>query len=186
MRSRSRALALALGVAAVAAGCGGGSSGVSAAAYVRSVCNAIYPFERNVVVRESELALSLSAIKTPSEGKSVLQAYITGVAKDTDTALAKLESSGSPDVSGGKQISSAIVQAFTRVGTAMHAALQKADALPTTSQAAFTQGVRSLVASLNSIRGISQQLQSSPLKSPELVKAAGKEPACKNLSGLRG
>lgn len=184
---RSRAPALALSVAALTgiAGCGSGSSGVSAATYVRSVCNAIYPFERNVVVRESELALSLSAIKTTAEGKSVLRAYITGVAKDTDTAVAKLESAGSPSVKDGKQISAAIVQAFTRVGTAMHAALQKANALPTTSQAAFSQGVRSLVASLASIRGISQQLQSSPLKSPELVKAAGKEPACKNLSGLR-
>ena len=53
---RSRAPALALSVAALTgiAGCGSGSSGVSAATYVRSVCNAIYPFERNVVVRESD------------------------------------------------------------------------------------------------------------------------------------
>jgi hypothetical protein len=180
---KSRALALVLSVA-VLAGCGS-SSGVSASTYVRAVCNAIYPFEHNVVVRESELALSLSAIKTPAEGKSVLQAYITGVAKDTDAAIAKLESAGSPDVKGGKQISTAIVQAFTRVGSAMHAALRQANALPTTNQAAFTQGVHGLVASLSSIRGISQQLQSSPLKSPALVKAAGQEPACKNLSGLR-
>jgi hypothetical protein len=169
----------------VLAGCGSGGSGVSAATYVRSVCNAIYPFERNVVVRESELALSLSAIKTPTEGKRVLQAYITGVAGDTDTAVAKLQAAGAPNVKNGQQISSAILSSFKRVSTAMHAALQQAGALPTASQQAFTTGVRALVASLGSIRTISQRLQSSPLKNADLVKAAAKEPACKNLSGLR-
>jgi hypothetical protein len=172
-----------LAAAAVLGGCGSSkSSTVTPSAYVRSICNAVVPFEQDVITRSGKL--DLTKIKNPAQGKDALKTFLTSISADTDQAVTKLNSAGVPDVKDGKQISTAIVSAFNQLKTTMHRAATQAAALPTTSTQAFQSGAASLGSDVrNSMTSIGQNLQASTVKSPELQKAASKEPACKSLSG---
>jgi hypothetical protein len=181
-------LAAALAAVFALAACGGSSSKsstsptVTPAAYVHSVCQAVGPFETDVVKRSS--ALNLSTISSPSQGKSALQGFLSAIATDTKQALSKLKAAGTPNVKNGKQIAGAISNAFAQLDTTMSAAVGQAQALPTNSPAAFKSAAQKLGTTVRtSMSSIGTNLQSSTLKSPELEQAASKDTACKSLSG---
>ena len=177
---RSVAALGALATAVGFAGCGSSSSGVSAGTYVKAVCNAVGPFEKDVASRSS--ALNPSSIKSPAQGKTALQSFLAAVASDTDRALGQLKAAGSPDVANGPKIESAIVGAFTQLDHAMKAAAGQANTLPTTSPTAFQSAATTLGNTVrSSMNGIGSSL--TGLKSSELEKAAAKEPACSSLNG---
>jgi hypothetical protein len=162
--------------------CGGGSSSssVTPAAYVKSICQAVGPFEKDVQSRSS--ALNLSAIKNPAQGKTALQGFLSAVASDTDNAVSKLKSAGTPNIKNGKQISTAIVTAFTQLRGALSQAVSSANSLPTGSAAAFKTAA---VALGNTVRTSMSNIGSglTGLSSPALESAAKKEPACQTLNG---
>jgi hypothetical protein len=168
-------LAISVGLAA----CGSsGSSGSTPAAYVKSICQAIGPFEKTVSSRSS--ALNLSTIKSPADGKKALQGFLSAVASDTDAAVNKLKAAGTPNVSNGKEVSQAIVGAFTALKAALSKAASQAGSLPTTSPDAFKTAAQALGTSVqSSMGGIGSSLGN--LKSPALESAAKKEPACQNI-----
>jgi hypothetical protein len=170
-------LAIAVGLSA----CGGSSSsGVTPAAYVKSICQAIGPFEQSVQSRSSALK-NLTGVKSPAQGKQLLQNFLNAVASDTDKALTKLKAAGTPDVNNGKQVSQAVVSAFTQLKSALQKAASSAGSLPTTSPEAFRAAAVQLGSSVQtSMTGIGSSL--SNLKSSDLESAAKKEPACQNLS----
>jgi hypothetical protein len=144
------------------------------------VCQAVGPFEKDVTKRSG--ALNPSAIRSPTDGKTALQAFLNAVASDTDTALSQLKSAGTPSVTNGKRIESAIVQAFTQLDAAMKTAATSANALPTTSAPAFQTAATALGNTVKaSMSGIGSSLNG--LKSPELQKAASKVPACSAING---
>src|SRR5947209_3770578 len=102
-RHRMTTICGALAAALTLGACGSsGSSSVTPSAYVKSICQAVGPFEKDVQSRSS--ALNLGSIKAPAQGKTALQGFLGAVASDTDAAVAKLKQAGSPDVKNGKQI----------------------------------------------------------------------------------
>jgi hypothetical protein len=168
----------------VVAACGGssGPSGVSPSAYVKSVCTAVGPFEKDVVSRSS--ALNLTTIKNAAQGKTALQGFLSAVAADTTSALAKLKAAGVPSIKNGKSIANAIVGAFGQLDGTMSVAVKQAGSIPTNSPSAFKNAAQSLGATVRtSMAKIGTNLQSSTLKSPALEQAAAKESACKTLGG---
>jgi hypothetical protein len=179
--SKPSSVLAASAIVAVLAGCGSsGSSGVAPAAYVKSVCNAVAPFEKDVVSRSS--ALDQSTLSNATAGKKALQAFLNAVAADTGHALDQLKAAGTPNVKNGKAISNAIVSAFTQLKATMNRAVTQSNSLPTDSPTAFKTAANQLGANVrNSMSSIGASLTSSALKSPELEKAAAKEPACKSL-----
>lgn len=177
-------LALAALVSACGSGGGGGSSdsssGVSAAQYVKGICTAVGPFERDVAARSN--ALNSAKLTSAAQGKKAVQDFLTAVSSDTDRALTKLQAAGTPNVSNGKTISTTIVGAFKQLKTAISTALDQAKNLSTSSPQAFQKGATALGGTVqSSLGGISTSL--GKLKSAELEKAAAKEPACTALSG---
>jgi hypothetical protein len=168
-----------LATAVSLAACGGSSSsGVSAGSYVKSICQAIGPFEKDVQSRSS--ALDLSTITSPAQGKKALQDFLAAIVADTDKAVQQLKAAGSPNVNNGKKISDAIVSAFTQVKTALSGAESQAGSLPTTSPAAFKAAAQSIGTGIRtSMSTIGNSL--SNLKSADLETAAKKEPACTTL-----
>ena len=179
LRGRSAALAGVLATAIGVVGCGGGSSKVSATAYVRAVCNAVGPFEQQVAARSN--ALDPQSIKSPAQGKVALQSFLSAIAGDTATALAKLRAAGTPNVGNGTQIQGTIVAAFEQLDRAMKGAAKSADALPTASPSAFQAAATTLGTTVrSSMNGIGSSL--SELRSPALQQAAVKEPACSRLA----
>ncbi len=182
MRPRNRSsLALAVLGAAVLAACGSNApTGVSPAAYVKAVCGAVTPFERDVVSRSS--ALDLATFKDPVQSKHALQAFLEAVAADAGNALSRLARAGSPNVANGKAVSAAIVNAFNRLHRTMRTAVARAQALPTGSAEALRRAARELSASVRSSLSRFPNLSSSELRSPAIDLAASKEPACRSIS----
>jgi type VI protein secretion system component VasK len=180
--SRLCASAAALAMVCAVAGCGSssGSSGVSAAAYVKSICTAVVPFEKDVASRST--ALGVAPLSTPAQGKQAIQGFLSAVAGDTTRALAELQIAGTPNVSNGKALASTVVGAFSALKSAVTRALHQANSLSTSSASAFKAGATGLGSTVrSSMTGIDASL--GKLKSPELEKAAAKEPACASLGG---
>jgi hypothetical protein len=191
-RSRSSGLAV-LAITVAIAGCGGSSkssssgssstasqsSKVTAASYVKAICSAIAPFEKDVQARSS--ALNLASIKNASQGKSALQGFLSSVAADTDKAVTQLKASGTPDVQNGQAISAGIVTAFTQLKTALSAAASQAGSLPTGNAQAFQTAAQALG---TGVQGSMSKIGSSlgNLKSAALEKAASADPTCKSLA----
>jgi hypothetical protein len=174
-------LAAILGALAVA-GCGGGGSSnrVSANAYARALCTAVGPFEKDIAQRQS--ALDPSQIKSPTQGRTVLTGFLNAVAGDTKQAADRLRAAGVPDVSNGKKISTAFVNLFSHLQTALQNAAKQAQTLPTGSATAFKNAATQLGTSVrSSMNSLTTNL--SQLRSPELEAAAKKVPACQTLGG---
>jgi hypothetical protein len=190
-RKLSAALALLATVAMVTAcgssgsssssGSGGSSSSaVSAAAYVKGICTAVGPFEKDVAARSN--ALNSAKLTSAAQGKQAVQQFLTAVSTDTNQALTRLRAAGTPDVANGKTISTTIVSAFQQLHTAIGTAVTQAKNLSTSSPQAFQKGATALGGTVQqSLGGISTSL--GKLKSPDLEKAAAKEPSCTALSG---
>ena len=175
-----RAAPASLIVLLLCAGCGsgsGGSSKVSASSYVKSVCSAISPLERDVVTRSS--ALNSSTATNATEAKQTLQGFLNAIEQDSEHAVSQIRAAGTPDISGGKTVSGAIVRTFSELRDAMKVAVTKSQALPTNSASSFNSAAQALT---TSGRGSLNSIDASGLSNPDLEKAASKEPACKSLN----
>jgi hypothetical protein len=164
------------------AGCGsggssGGSSKVTAGSYVKAVCAAISPLERDVVSRSS--ALNNTTASNASQAKRTLEGFLNAIAQDSDHAVSRIRSAGTPDISNGKTVSGAIVKTFTELRDAMRLAVTKSQSLPTASATSFNSAAKALT---TSVRGSLNNIDASGLSNSDLEKAASKEPACQSLN----
>jgi len=141
------------------------------------VCSAISPLEKDVVTRSSELNNTTAANAT--EAKKTLRGFLTAVEQDSASALSKIQSAGTPDISNGKAVAGTVVKAFTELRDAMRVALNRSDSLPTDSPSSFKTAAQALGAS---VRGSLNNIDSSGLSNPDLEKAAAGQVACKSLS----
>jgi hypothetical protein len=167
-------------VVSLAAGCGGSSgssSKVSAGSYVKSVCSAILPLERDVVARSQ-------AVNKPSpnatQAKKTLQGFLAAIEQDSNRALSRIRSAGTPDISDGTTVANSIVRAFTRLRDAIHTAAGKASTLPTDSPNSYSTAAQALN---TSVRSSLSNIDPSGFSNPEVEKAAAKQAACKLLNG---
>jgi hypothetical protein len=162
----------------VCAGCGsGGSSKVSAGSYVKSVCSAISPLERDVVTRSS--ALNNSSASNAADAKKTLEGFLNAIERDSEHAVSRIRAAGTPDISGGKSVAGAIVKTFSELRDAMKVAVTKSQSLPTSSASSFNSAAQALT---TSVRGSLNSIDASGLSNRDLEKAASKEPACKSLN----
>ena len=174
-------ISMLLALALTGAGCGSSSSntGVSADAYVKTVCTAVKGWASDIDTRSG--ALNVATIKNAVEGKAAIQTFFKAAVSDTSDVVAKLQAAGQPGIKNGKTISGAFVTAFTQIETALKKGQSQANALPINSPTAFRDAGRTLANSVqSSLNNIGSGL--SGLKSPELESAAKKEPACASLT----
>ena len=159
------------------AGCGSGGSKITAGTYVKSVCSAISPLERDVSIRSS--ALNDSTASNATDAKRTLQGFLNAIEQDSEHAVSQIRAAGTPDISNGKAVSGAIVRAFSQLRDAMKVAVSKSHALPTDSASSFNSAAQALT---SSVRGALNGIDASGLTNPALEKAASTEPACKSLN----
>jgi hypothetical protein len=165
-------------VALVIAGCGGGSSGVSASSYASSVCKAVGAWAKDIQARSG--ALDVATLSSAAQGKAAIQGFMTAAVSDTGTVVTKLKAAGTPNVTNGSKIATALIASFSQIDTALGVAETQANNLPTTSPTAFKTAAQALATTVrNSLAGIGSGL--AGLKSPDLAKAAKASPACTNL-----
>jgi hypothetical protein len=170
-------------VALVVSGCGSSSSsssGVSAGSYVKAVCTAVRGWAQDIQTKSG--ALNVTSISDTKQGKTAIEGFFNSAVSDTGSVVSQLKAAGTPNVSNGKQISSALVSSFSQIENALGTGKTAAAALPTASPAAFRAAGQTLANDVRqSLSGIGAGL--SGLKSAELEKAAKSEPACKPLTG---
>jgi hypothetical protein len=176
----TRRLAAVLAGTVILAGCGGGSSSstVTPAAYVKSVCSAVGPFETGIQARIK--ALSLPANTSAAQGKQALETFLDATAADTHKTLDELKAAGTPSVGGGPKIASSIIDAFTSLGSALTDAAARARSLSTASPTAFRDGAAALGTLVRTSMG-TIGVGLSQLRNPDLQAAAAKEPACTSI-----
>src|SRR5258708_38215945 len=117
-----------------------GSSPVSSAAYVKSVCTALGP----VVTDIKSKTAALAGATTPQSAKTALQDFISTLSTGLGTAIPQVQAAGTPDVSNGSQIQSALVTSFTKLKDALASAASSVSSLPTDNLAAFKAGAQSI------------------------------------------
>src|SRR5947209_16550861 len=150
-------------VAGVIAGCGssskgsstnsgstgsssGSSSSVSAAAYVKSVCTALGPVVTNLRSKEAALA----SATTPAQAKTALHDFISSLSQGLGGAIPKVQAAGTPSISHGSQIQSALVSAFTQLKGALATSASQVGSIPTNNLTAFKAGFQSIATNLKS------------------------------------
>jgi hypothetical protein len=162
------------------AGCGGSSSGtVSASTYVKNVCGAASTWFHAIENVGSKLKSTVTPNGSLSQTKTAYVSFVEGVQRATQHAESQLKAAGTPSVKNGKQVSNALVRAFTSASEGLSTAASHANQIPTTSKSAFqsagtrVQGeVQQAIASISTI---------APQNNPQLRAAALKDPTCKQL-----
>ncbi len=168
---------------AVCVGCGSSgsshtsSSKVSASTYVSALCSAISPLEKDV--RSRSAALKKTTATSAVQAKKNLRGFLAVVEQDSDHTLARIQSAGTPDISGGDAVAGKIVGTFTQLRNAMRSAVAKSASLPTDSASSFQTAAQSLLASVGAALN---NIDSSGLNNPDVEKAEADQPACKELS----
>lgn len=185
-RPQRRALVpVALALALVLAACGssapssaGAGAKVSAARYVTALCQAVGPFERDVVARSA--ALTGAGSVTPTKGKALLVDYLRRLSSDSAAAVDKLGGAGTPTVNGGARFANTILSTFTRLKRALLRSEQVAAQLPTSSEPAFKRSAGTLATAVkDSVGQLGQGLSAKSNKA--LDAAAAKVGACHAL-----
>jgi hypothetical protein len=169
----------------VLAACGSSSRDgmVSAGTYMKSICSALGPWETGLKARSG--ALKPPPTATAAQRKKAVQEFLRAVIDDTGSALTRLRAAGSPDVSGGKKLAADLVGAFAQLQATYARAAQQADKLPTRSVLALQDAVFNIASTVDSsLTNIGTRL--GALETPELKRAAAKQPACQKLAARDG
>jgi predicted small secreted protein len=179
-RSTVRSLAAVVVAALVLAACGG-SSGVTPAAYVKSMCTALGNWKTDVQSAGSKLQSSGAQSATRPVAKRDYQTFVSALVTATRRAANALHAAGEPSVGDGKRIASGLARAFDQATVKLAQAQSQAKSIPTGSASAFQLGASSVTTQIRSalqgIAGVAPS-QSAPLRS-----AAAKDPACQVLRG---
>jgi hypothetical protein len=181
----SRALVLGLVVSTLAlTACGGSQSasqsGVSAAAYVKSICGTLTTWKDDIQSAGGKLQTGSSAAKSLADGKQQYVVFIRSLVVATRKAADGLKGAGVPSVHNGSDIATSLQGAFAKASASLQHAVAQAKAIPTTNAHAYqaaTSGVTNqFKQSLSSIAGL------TPKDNAQLNAAAAKEPSCKALT----
>lgn len=170
-------------------GGGGGSSsssssasqsGVTAAAYVKSICGTLTTWKNDIQSAGGQLQKGSSAATSLAAGKQQYVVFITSLVGATRNAAAGLKAAGVPSVDNGSDIAASLQGAFVRASASLNQAIAQAKAIPTTNAKAYqaaTSGVTNqFKRSLSSIASL------TPKDNAQLNAAAAKEPSCKALT----
>ncbi len=161
-------------------GCGSsGSSGVSPAAYVKSVCAAATTWKNAIQTAGAQLETNATT-KSLAKTKASYVTFVGALENATGNAESQLAAAGSPSVSNGKKISGNLVQIFTAAKASLSRAQAAAGAIPTSSPQSFQSAAGTVEGEVrSSLAGMSN---ATPEKNPELHTAAAKDPTCQSLA----
>jgi hypothetical protein len=176
----ARAVA-AVAVAALLVAACGGSSGVSPAAYVKSVCQALDNWRNTIQSAGVALQSSGAAGAAPSVAKEDYERFVGSLAAATRRVTSDLKAAGTPNVPHGEQISQRLTGAFDQATHGLARANEQAKSIQADSASHFQLGVSAVSAQIRSALG--QIERASPGQSHELRTAAAKEPSCQTLAG---
>jgi hypothetical protein len=171
-------------VALPLASCGGSSSGgggtssqTSASSYVHQICLSITAFEKNVTAGESSLN-SLSSGSNPdlNKLKANVTQFFSSAAKASATAKSQIDKAGTPAVTDGVKIRTALLTAFQKFSDSFSSAATQSKSLNANSPAKFQADALKLQKELQTTsQGVSSTLNGL---GTSLDAAAKEDSAC--------
>ena len=161
-------------------GCGG-SSEVKPAAYVKSMCGALGNW-RNTI-QSAGVALQSSGASTAPRAVARLdyQRFVHSLVDATRHATEALRVAGTPAVAHGEQIAKRLTRAFDRATEGLVRASSQAKGLRIDTASDFALGVGAVNSEIR--KALQQIAGASPGQSPELRRAAARDPHCQLLVG---
>lgn len=155
--------------------CGGG---MAPGAWAASVCQALGPWRTDISSLTERASQQMAAATTPAQAKENLVRLLTGAEQATETARAKVEAAGVPDVDGGQAIADGFVSALAAMRDAYGRAKTTIDGLATGDAPVFYDSVESAMTTLNVEYGRSA-LDTTKISSAELRQAFDEVPECR-------
>src|SRR5579875_1904939 len=147
MRRTSPVLAALATSGLVLAGCGGSStsSGTAPSSYVHQVCSAAANYESQLktVAANFEKSAQSSASDLPALKRQFV-ALLSTAENDTNNLKAKVSAAGTPAVSNGGQVRSALLGTFTTLAQDFANAKKQASGLSTSNAASFGSSLETL------------------------------------------
>ncbi|MFY1618914.1 hypothetical protein [Micromonospora sp. WMMD736] len=158
----------------VLTGCGGPSP----RAWAASVCGALTPWRSEISKLTSSTDQQMTAQTTPAQAKENLVRLFGGAEQASETARRKVEQAGVPETDNGEAISAGFRGSLEKMRDAYGRARDTIEGLGTGEPAAFYDGVRAAVDTLNKEYDASA-LDTSKLNSEELKRAFDEVPECR-------
>jgi hypothetical protein len=179
-------------LAFAAAGCGGdgggngdSASGTAPDVWAASVCGALGTWVKSLQAGSQDLSTALQDTKDLKTVKSRFVSFLEDAEESTGEMVEKVEEAGPPDVSQGEAIQDDLVAALGDVQKSFSTAVDKANALSTSSLKEFSSGVGKLSQDVQdnlATTGGEFNNLSDRYQSPELDNATDGEPACQQFS----
>ncbi|TWJ24495.1 hypothetical protein JD76_04646 [Micromonospora endolithica] len=162
-------------VVLLAAGCGGGPS---PQAWAASVCSALSPWRAEISRLTSSTEQQMTAQTTPAQAKENLVRLFGGAEQASETARREVERAGVPETEHGAEVSEGFRTSLAKMRDAYGRARDTIDGLGTGQPAAFYDGVRAAVETLNKEYDAGA-LDTTRLNSEELKRAFAEVPECR-------
>lgn len=157
------------------AGCS--RSGLSADAWVVSVCRALAPWRTEITEINQRAAIQMAQTSTAEQARSNLVDLVSDARDATEIARGAVAAAGVPDVSGGESVARGFERSLTTMRDAYAEAADDLLALPDNDEAAFYDGVVDVMNRLT--RQYDQAgAELAELDSPELREAFDRAPEC--------
>jgi hypothetical protein len=180
-------------LAFAAAGCGGGGDGgngdsASSTApdvWAASVCGALGTWVKSLQAGSQDLSTALRDTKDLKAVKARFVTFLEDAEESTGEMVEKVEEAGPPDVDQGEAIQDDLVAALGEVQQSFSTAVDKANALSTSSLQEFSSGVGKLSQDVQdnlATTGGEFNNLSDRYQSPELDNATDGEPACQQFN----
>lgn len=149
---------------------------------MKSVCGAAATWFHTIQTVGTKLNSTVHSQGSLDQTKAAYVSFVEGILHATQRVESQLKGAGTPSVQNGKQISAALVRAFTNASQGLSTAASHASQIPTTSKSAFqTSGSRVQAEVQQAIASIGQV---APQKNTQLRAAAAKDPTCQQLKSL--
>ncbi|WP_371480747.1 small secreted protein [Kitasatospora sp. NBC_00315] len=159
-----------------AVGCGGDNS-AQQNAWATGVCDAAKD-----PIAQAQAALGdtgqVKAAEVPADLQKRLSADVARLAKTNQQIAEAIDKAGAPKVDNGAGLQKDAVDELNRAAQGYLDVQKKLDALPTTDQAKFADGLRSVGDQVQQLATLSTQAQNK-LQTGELGAAMAKQPGCK-------
>ncbi|MFI6227490.1 hypothetical protein ACIBCR_09250 [Micromonospora echinospora] len=159
----------------VAGACG---AGPTPRIWAATVCEALTPWRAEINKLTSSTQQQMTAQTTPAQARENLVRLFAGAEQASETARREVEAAGVPDTEHGEQVSAGFLESLEKVRDAYGRARKTIAGLGTGQPAAFYDGVRAAVDTLNKEYDASA-LDTSKLNSEELKQAFDEVPECR-------
>jgi hypothetical protein len=170
-------------VGGLAVACSSGSATREAAQeaaqeWATKVCGALGPWRSAITDLNQQAQAEVSAATSPDQARASLLRLLAGAESATEQAHAAVLAAGTPDVAGGAEVAQSFGDSLAAARTAYAQAGVDLQALSTSDEHAFYDGVVTVLASLTDAYAAAG-VDPSTLDSPELRQAFDEVDTCR-------